>query len=40
MTYDERLRNYEIEKRRLQNKNLSYKEYEIELRKLIEKWKI
>ena len=40
MTYNQRLIEYEKEKRRLQNQCLSYKEYEAELMKLIKKWKI
>ncbi len=40
MTYSERLRYYESEKRQLWNTNLSAKEYEKEIKKLADKWKI
>ena len=40
MSYQERLKKYEEEKRQLQNTNLSAKEYEKEIKKLADKWKI
>lgn len=40
MNYEERLRKYEEEKRLLQNKNLNYLEYQKEIQKLADKWRI
>ena len=40
MTYNERLRRYEQEKRRLQSMNLTCREYEKALRELARKWNI
>lgn len=40
MTYNDRLREYEREKRKLQAAGLSWKEYEIAIRKLADKWRI
>lgn len=40
LVYSVRLEEYEKEKRRLQNENLSYLEYERRIRELAEKWKI
>ncbi len=40
MSYSERLRRYEQEKRRLQSMNLTYREYEKALRELARKWRV
>ena len=40
MTYSERLKEYEREKRKLQSKNLSCEEYEKAIRKLADRLKI
>ena len=40
MSYTERLKCYEEEKRQLQNTNLTVKEYEKAIKKLADKWKI
>ena len=40
MSYEDRLRRYEAEKRQLWYSNLSVSDYEKELKKLVEKWKI
>lgn len=40
MNYQDRLYEYEKEKRRLQNENLSWREYEQRIRELCEKLKI
>lgn len=40
MTYSERIRGYEKDKIELRRKNLSDKDYERELKKLIDKWGI
>lgn len=40
MSYQERLRRYEMEKRELQNMDLSPRQYEILIRQLADKWKI
>lgn len=40
MSYEERLRHYETEKRQLWSTNLTVRDYEKALKKLAEKWKI
>lgn len=40
MSYQDRLARYEQEKKKLQNQNLSYSEYEIAIIKLADKWRI
>lgn len=40
MTYTERIRCYESEKRRLWNECSSTKEYEQKLKELVKKWRI
>ena len=40
MSYEERLKKYEEEKRQLWSSNLTVKEYEKAIRKLAKKWKI
>lgn len=40
MSYEERLKHYEAEKRQLWNFNFTIKEYEAEIKKLANKWKI
>ena len=40
MDYNDRLREYEREKRKLQAAGLSWKEYEIAIRKRADKWRI
>ncbi len=40
MSYEERLRHYEAEKRQLWSTNLTVAEYEAERKKLVEKWQI
>ena len=40
MSYEERLRHYEAEKRQLWSANLTVREYERERKKLVEKWQI
>lgn len=40
MPYEERLRNYEREKQQLQHKSLNHVEYQIEIQKLADKWRV
>lgn len=40
MSYEERLREYEKEKTRLRLKNLSYEEYEREIIRIANKWRV
>lgn len=40
MSYQDRLERYEQEKRKLKDKNLSYKEYMQEIIKLARKWRV
>ena len=40
MSYEERLREYEKEKAMLRFKNLSYEEYEREIRRIADKWRV
>ena len=40
MTYQDRIMKYEEEKKRLQEKNLTYEEYMREIIKLANKWKV
>lgn len=40
MSYDERLRRYEEEKRKLMNSGISAREYEQAIRLLAEKWRV
>lgn len=40
MTYQQRLYEYEREKKKLQNANLSYKEYEKAIIELANKWRV
>ena len=40
MSYEEHLRHYEAEKRQLWSTNLTVAEYEVERKKLVEKWQI
>ena len=40
MKYEDRLYEYEKEKRRLMNKGLTYEEYEKAIRELVKKWRI
>ena len=40
MTYKDRIMEYEKEKKRLQDKNLTYEEYMREIIKLARKWKV
>ena len=40
LSYEERLHFYERDKRRLQNANLTAREYELAIRKLADKWRI